>query len=185
MSIQITAFSRVEFVLHSPEGWCSIEEHHPAFAYASFPRSAEGIPGWDEAAHGFGKDSAEFIGRHCAVETDDTKTHQILDMSYGGYNQWREYLSLAVFDVMPNVVWENTDRYADQPFFEVVHFADSEGCIGSVAAARLAQAFSDAAARQRFIDLVPDYPRDWWLAAWDDFKLGAELASDHGLIEYR
>lgn len=50
--------------------------------------------------------------------------------SYSVYNQWRNYLSLAMLGVSDYQVWESWRSYANKPFYKLITFSDCDGCIG-------------------------------------------------------
>lgn len=64
--------------------------------------------------------------------------------SYGGYNRLRELICFAAFDVPPQVVWADPERFADDGTFgglvALVYFSDCEGAFGPVTSGRIAEA---------------------------------------------
>jgi hypothetical protein len=63
--------------------------------------------------------------------------------SYGGYNEWRRWLSTTFLGVAPEVVWHNADDYAGKPFFELINFGDNEGAFGPKTSLKLANDFRE------------------------------------------
>ncbi|MFE3795597.1 hypothetical protein [Nocardia tengchongensis] len=154
------------------EDFC--EEHLRAFAYSCFPRSFRGLADPDHVFD-FGDDESEFIGGRC-YEVSGSETHSI-EEAYTGYNQRRDQLSLLFLGVGAGAVAENPERYEDGPFFELINFADNEGCIGPEAAANLLADFE--AGRATVESSAPDL-----LAWYDNWTTACRLAAGTGLIDF-
>jgi hypothetical protein len=178
MGVDITAYSKLELTEpHDPDDACYDDEplHIEAFVYVAHRRSGDGLAGLDDSYDGV------LGGRHYAV-TADTVELEICSISYSGYGYVRRELCWAVHGVEIEVMWGDESRRQD-PFMDLLYFADNAGTIGPVAAARLARDFSDETLRQRFIAIsdVPGFPAGDW---WDRWRRGAELAADGGLIRF-
>ena len=102
--------------------WC--DDHVRLRENPNFPGRADGIK----------------CGACYAAEEDDVGEAGY--WSYGGYNRWREALSMLALGVMPRRVWDKPDDFAGQPFVELINFSDCEGTIGPDVAARLAVDFA-------------------------------------------
>ena len=98
--------------------------------------------------------------------------------SYSGYNDWREELSKMAMGVVPQVVWVNPERYQGLPFFELIHFSDCEGIIGTDACKRLAE---DFATWQEKADAIND---DWFQSKYALWRKAFEWASDGGFVRF-
>lgn len=98
--------------------------------------------------------------------------------SYGGYNDWREVLSMMVHGVMPRTIWENTGAYKGTPFFELINFSDCEGILGAAVCAKLA---ADFAQYQGRADTSHD---EWWLRKYGEWRKAFEIAADGGCVEF-
>ena len=188
MGVSITAYSRMEVTEPHPlTDDCYDADHVNVFADPSHAASYEGLADADKTTttdRGW-----TFIGGRCYQPTQQTKTLDVADMSHGGYSRWRAIVARAAYGVSPEDVWANLDRFTGAPFIELVHFADNEGSIGPVAAARLAAAFSDPARRTHYLETllwqgfeprIVDYYAGWW----DAFAAGFTLAADGGLVRY-
>ena len=92
--------------------------------------------------------------------------------SYPGYGRFRQALCLAALHVEPEVVWDNYDTYAAQPFAPLIYFADNEGFLGPETCKRLA---ADAEVP---LD-VPGYDD-----AWKRWQAMFKLAAGAGVITY-
>ncbi|MDQ0035887.1 hypothetical protein J2W30_003660 [Variovorax boronicumulans] len=137
------------------------------FANPGFPGREEGLI--DRAVYAY-------------EESDD-----VLGMSYGRYNAWRE--SLAKLAGYP--LTEVTERFgpsrmlhagacwagATGPFSELINFADNEGTIGPVVAAKLARDFAEFEERAKAIG-------DDFYQAFLDLKRGSEMAADSGALDF-
>lgn len=132
MGLDITAYSNLEFASAHRVVWCEDEDHIQTYAYDCFPRSFRGIPIlWtDTSISGSGNES--FIQGGCFIETSQTEVHSFQASSYSGYNAWRADLAVQF----------NPHTEPDGPFYELIYFADNEGCIGHEAAADLLLDFS-------------------------------------------
>lgn len=88
-----------------------------------------------------------FADRHSDLVTNGVyKVQEVYSFrggSYSGYNWWRELLCRIVFDVEPNVVWNNEEVYKDKPFYYLINFTDSDGVIGPKICKQLAQEFKE------------------------------------------
>jgi len=106
--------------------------------------------------------------------------------SYSGYNEWREWLSVAMVGVLPRTIWEDRGRYAGRPFVELIDFADNEGFIGPNTSEKLARDFAEhheqakARALQAFGPVVaPHYVR-----LYEDFMKAFKLAAGTGAVKF-
>lgn len=124
-------------------------------------------------------------GRHYGP-TADTKTIDGFHMSYGGYNRWRESLSLAVLGVMPQDVWVDLDAYRDRPFFELINFTDCDGVLSASAAAALLADFREHrdAYRTYLAREEAEDRADWWAESYDEYIEMLALAAHGGMVEY-
>lgn len=186
MPVDVTAYSRLR--LTDPHGErrssCKEEGHVTAYAHTAFSRSHEGLA--DASVIFDDPDGARFIGGRCYAVTDATVTASVLSMSYPGYNRWREILCLSQHGVPPETVWGEIGDWRDRPFVDLIHFADDEGCIGPVSAARLLSDFQTPDARDRFADACPKdvHLRADYLQVWDGWVTGLQLAADGGLVKF-
>lgn len=165
MGLDITAYSNTTLTEPhgSPHSWCEIDHHIQAFAYDCFPQSFRGLADADNHWKGF-------IGGRC-YDISESKSHRFRAGSYGGYNRWRDRLR-RLFQV---------DNPED-PFYELVYFADNEGCIGPYAAADLLIDFSEHRNRWLAECAGDTFPHD--IEVYDDFLKACQLAADNGLIDF-
>lgn len=159
MGLDITAYSRLEYVGRHTEEWCEDYEHHvQAFAYAGFEASFRGIP--------IVGSERGFILGGCFEKTADTKTHGFRAGSYSGYNRWRADLADQF----------NPDADPDGPFYELIYFADNEGSIGPEAARDLLADFEQNADAYR--------GDEWDRGKYDEWTKAFRLAADGGLVDF-
>lgn len=143
-------------------------QHLVAFAYAGMEQSLDGLT----------------PGRCYEVEDGI----EALARSYSGYGIIRGHISHAILGVDAETVWHNADEYRDRPMYELINFADNEGCIGPKACARLAVDFAEN--RDTFVSyakaLAPGdedfYSPDELIEAYDGLARGFEHAADSGLV---
>lgn len=137
-----------------------------------------------------------FAGR--ADDVVDRATYQSEDSfgfragSYSGYNEWRE--QLAKFAGYPLLATERHGQIvyrhdaaawaADSgPFWELIHFSDCEGVIGSAVSAKLAKDFAE---HQAQADALPDDDADgdWFKKRYADWRKAFDMAADGGCVEF-
>ena len=93
--------------------------------------------------------------------------------SYIGYNKWRNTLAvLAGFD---------SDLGAFEadggPFWELIHFTDCDGTIGTAVAKKLANDFAQYEEQAKVID-------DYFYDRYANFKRAFELAANNGAVRF-
>lgn len=109
--------------------------------------------------------------------------------SYSGYNNWRE--SLAKLAGYPAVVEDGYRTFASHavgawkaasgPFWELINFADNEGTIGPVAAAKLAKDFADFDEQAQAFDPDGD---GWFYDRYTLWRQAMEMAADGGAVDF-
>lgn len=171
MGLDITAYSRLELVGKHTDGWCEDEDHVSAYAYDSFPASFRGI-------EVVATDQNLLLGG-CYAVTPQTKTHRFRAGSYGGYNRWREDLARQFNPYRHDVDGGQPDP--DLPFYELIWFADNEGCIGELAAIELLTDFREHALAYAPPDT--DY-LGHYRERYADWTRAFELAADGGLVDF-
>ncbi|HVC76421.1 MAG TPA: hypothetical protein VND96_07885 [Candidatus Micrarchaeaceae archaeon] len=70
----------------------------------------------------------------------------------------------AALDVDAKDIYANPGPFRDKPFFELIYFADTEGCIGPLAAADFAADFAhgrDTGVRVRLDEADQSLYEDW------------------------
>lgn len=95
--------------------------------------------------------------------------------SYGGYNQWRDWLARSAGHLSAEAVWENAKP---GPFVELISFSDCEGIIGPVVAAKLAKDFAD---HEEEILAKAD---EWEAAKYREWRKAFEMAADSGYVDF-
>jgi hypothetical protein len=190
MGLDITSYSRLKAIgkhqkdpaLNEGEpggldDWCYYDNHVQAFAYDSFPASFRGIPVLSTSTHG----GSRFLEGGCYEVTDKTETHAFRAGSYTSYGEWRDDLARQ-FNPRPTIPGRRHpgEPDPDKPFYELIWFADNEGCIGELAAAELLADFRAYADRYDAGSEYPSYMRvvyGHWMRAF-------ELAADGGLVRF-
>jgi hypothetical protein len=100
--------------------------------------------------------------------------------SYSGYNSWRNWLAtVAGFD-SADAVWNSA--VIEGPFVELINFADNEGFIGPIVAAKLAKDFADHEAKAA--KAATDAHEGWYIEVYRDWKKAFEMAADNGAVDF-
>ncbi len=94
--------------------------------------------------------------------------------SYGGYNEWRDWLSITFLGVSPDEIWKDPDKFEGKPFVELINFGDNEGTIGPITSAKLAKDFQNHA-----VDFHSD---EWFAGKYHEWQKAFEMASDDGFV---
>lgn len=144
-----------------------------------------------ELLHVFNID--EFAGREVPLTlgahyTTDAERDCFRAGSYSGYGRWREQLA-AMAGYPPvdgegfshrhsNGAWNATEG----PFWELICFADNEGVIGSVAAAKLALDF--AAHDEMAKGFAANDLQPWFYEMYQTWRRAFEAAADGGAVEF-
>lgn len=190
MGLDITAYSRLDYIGHHPEPGpnadpgCQYDaktydrRHIEAYAYSCFTHALEGIPGSpDIRTDEPGPD--QFISAGCFAMTAATETHNFQAGSYMGYSRWREALGRCFG-------WK---RDTEDPFMELIYFADNEGTLLWKSARALLADFE--AGRERWRDYClstfPDTDQVQcarYLEKYEDWAHACRLAADGGLIDF-
>lgn len=111
--------------------------------------------------------------------------------SYGGYNNWREWLA----KVAGYPLTEYRDAYrgvrqlhaaacwqgAQGPFSELIDFSDAEGTIGPGVAAKLAKDFAEWEERAKAAD---DSSDGWYFEVYKEWRKAMEMAADGGAVAF-
>lgn len=179
MGVSITAMSNLRLLPEHERMDDCWDNHITAYTYSCFARSAEGLA---DAEVKTKLGASEMVAQRCYEETEKTVTASVLDMSYHGYNIWRDQLCKTVNGFDAKEAWCRPDAVI--PFGDIIHFADNEGCIGPVAAARLRDDFRNPAYRVVRDTFSDGMQRRYFVEAWDGWLNGCELAANGGLIRF-
>lgn len=142
-----------------PVEWCEDPNHVRAWAYAGFEQSLSGLD----------------AGRCYSIDVVGQNSMGFRAGSYGGYNNWRNQLCRVVNGIPVSTLWTNADNHHDTPFFELINFADNEGCIGPLAAGQLYRDFVDN--RHKVTNEDSDF-----IQLYDTWTDACELAAGSGVI---
>lgn len=175
MGLDCTAYESVSLVgdEHKPtsEGYCEAEENGHYHLFITEGQQDD----WPYSIRGLE------VGR-CYLADEGSETFGFRAGSYGGYNQFREQLSLHALGVTPQQVWQRPREYVDKPFFELINFSDCEGQIGPQACADLAKDFAEHTEIRA--KLLADEPDGYYAAKYDDWAKAFALAADTGLVDF-
>jgi len=112
--------------------------------------------------------------------------------SYGGYNMWREMLTVAIWGVTPKEAWPDPEKWRGKPFFELIFFSDCEGAITGKVCERLALDFGTRegeireAIRRNAWSRNDSYQHwdDIFWEKYDDWKTAFEMAAPEGAVVF-
>lgn len=139
-------------------------------------------------------DNSDFPGRIEGVKPRTLYAYEgadhIFGRSYGTYGAWREWLAkLAGYPLTEYsssiggvkkahaaACWEG----ATGPFSELINFADNEGTIGPVVAAKLAKDFAewDERAKEAAANVT------WYYEVYEDIRRGIDMAAKNGALGF-
>lgn len=180
MGLDISAYSKITPDPHeTPDGWCDRYEeddggwHRQPFVYSAHVASGRGLSVDREVV----VRGQRFLVGPCVRAGGDEIGFRA--GSYTGYNNWRHELCMAALGKGPLVVWNHPEDYLDSPFYELIHFADNEGCIGPEAAADLSTDFQMYRHTVRPL-LHAKFER--YGQTYDDFAQAFELAAGTGVV---
>lgn len=185
MGLDITAYSKITPEPHELDGgsWCNYGEegleapvegrHLQPHVYTSHAESGRGLSLETE----INLRGTQYLIGPCVRATGERVRFRA--GSYTGYGDWRHALCLAALGCPPLAVWNDPERYRGEPFYELIHFADNEGCIGPLAARDLADDFAWGGEDvRRALELRSTYSG----AIYDDFAKAFDLAADTGVV---
>ena len=133
-----------------------IEDYLRVYANPDFPGRADGLE--DRACYGF------------------TEEEHIFSRSYHGYSRWRESLA-RLAGYVPSDAWDGLVEDG-VPFLELVNFADNEGVIGPIVAAKLLRDFVAFDERAKTIS------DDYFYEGYCELRHGLEMAADGGALDF-
>ena len=174
MGLDCTAYSHLELLPDVNDDWDDENRIH-AFAYAGFERSTRGLADHDVKNERWGH---TFIACRDYSPTEATKTYGWQAGSYSGYGAFRR--ALAALNGHSAEDYWHEDVPESEPFYELVNFADNEGCIGPEAASDLLADFEQH--RDQFHKAHAEHP--WFPSTYDEWITALRLAADEGLVRF-
>jgi len=153
-----------------PETRETLDDYLKVYANPDFPGRAEGLE--DHACYSY------------------ADAEHVFSRSYGGYNRWRETLAklagypmderqmFGVREASHAAAAWNGKVKSVAPFWELVNFADNEGTIGPVVAAKLLRDFIEFDERAKAITEGDFYE------GYCDMRRGLEMAADGGALSF-
>lgn len=116
-----------------------------------------------------------------------TTCEKCLDLSYGGYNDFRN--ELAGLAGYPQAMHSSKRQFrhdagawlqSSGPFWELINFADNEGCIGPRVCAKLAKDFGEFQSKAERL-----FPVGYFLETYNKLRAGVEAAANgNGCLEF-
>jgi hypothetical protein len=115
-------------------------------------------------------------------ETSESKSESI-SFSYGGYNSFRNEISLALIDAPATEVWINEQYYKESPAYKLINFSDCEGLFGPTVSKEIYEQL--VANRDKYAEYIEKredtiYPLPTYDKLTEIFRLGA----DEGIIMF-
>lgn len=159
---------------------CYEEGIYQAFVYVGMEQSYRGLPPGEEFS--FRPGGSKFYGGPWVRSVGESWGFH--GGSYGGYNRFRYALSQMALGVDPSVVWANPDAFRDEPFFELVMFADNEGTIGGEAAADLAKDFEGFQGKATALWSSGSDEDEYYLGKYYDWLRACRDAAGSGMIRF-
>lgn len=134
--------------------------------------------------------SRDFPGREEGLEDGAAyayeETDEVLSMGYISYNRWREQLAQLAGYPTTRIHRHGIEEYtcaaacwmgATGPFSELINFADNEGVIGPVVAAKLARDFAEWDGKAGLIG-------GRFYETYCDLRRGCDMAADGGMLDF-
>lgn len=133
----------------------------------------------------------QHVARHQYSEgwyepTLKTEGHGFRAGSYGGYNQFRNSLCVAIHGVEVEEFWSN-DVYKGTAFYELLDFSDCEGVIGVEESKKLHSEF--LLHRDTFKNYIENidgdedgFMEEYFMEKYDDWTLAFKISSQQGAL---
>jgi hypothetical protein len=155
VSLDIIAISRAHFI--GPRIDDNIGDNYYVFAVRGFESRLDGYP--------------KGIYESCGEQFDFPAG------SYQHYNVWRELLSKTFLGVEPREIWnDESGKYAECPFVELINFPDNEGTIGPKTSAKLAKDFDI------HVGIAREIFDQYAFTLYEDWRKAFHLAADTGFV---
>jgi hypothetical protein len=115
-------------------------------------------------------------------ETHESKSES-MSFSYGGYNGFRNEISLALLGAPAKEVWVNEQYYKESPAYKLINFSDCEGLFGPTVSKEIHEQL--VANRDKYAEYIEKkedtgYP----LFTYDKLIKIFELGADDGIIMF-
>jgi hypothetical protein len=100
--------------------------------------------------------------------------------SYSGYNRVRADICRLALNVNPDQVWNDPERYRDEPIYPLINFTDCDGAVGPDTSRRLADALDALAPR------FAEMGNEWSEQVAEHFRVAFRQAADtNGFVIFR
>lgn len=97
--------------------------------------------------------------------------------SYSGYNSWRNWLATVAGWKSDEDAWSNGKN--GQPFFELIHFSDCEGTLGTQTCQKLLQDFINFESKAKTMS-----QGSYYFDMYTNWKKAMTIASENGAISF-
>lgn len=176
MSLDITAYSKLAYVTNVPNRADANEK------YSGFDDNFAKYYLWLSATKNSFNREAPLVrpSEGVAIYRCDGEKLAFGAGTYGGYNTWRNHLSLMATRYEAKRIWNVRDLVETRalPFYELIDFSDAEGVIGSFAAKELVV---DFAMYQTLADAQAD---EYFRTRYTLWRKACDLAADGGAIDF-
>lgn len=167
MGLDITAYGKIQRIEPQPEYEDTPDDVARLYVNPDFPGRADDI---EDGYYTYGT------------------SHDFAAGSYGGYNVWRNQLAeLAGYPAVRHEAGYKPPEMSHAaaawevdagPFWELIHFADNEGCIGTAVSAKLAKDFAE------FQSKADAHPDGLFWSRYAEWRRAFELAADGGAVDF-
>jgi hypothetical protein len=114
-------------------------------------------------------------------ETSESKSESI-SFSYGGYNGFRNEISLALIGAPAKEVWTNEQYYKESPAYKLINFSDCEGLFGPTVSKEIHEQL--VANRDKYAEYIGEREEVYPLSTYDKLIKIFELGADEGIIMF-
>ena len=115
-------------------------------------------------------------------ETSESKSES-MSFSYGGYNGFRNEISLALIGAPAKEVWINEQYYKESPAYKLINFSDCEGLFGPTVSKEIHEQL--VANRDKYAEYIEKKEDNGYpLSTYDKLIKIFELGADEGIIMF-
>ena len=115
-------------------------------------------------------------------ETHESKSES-MSFSYGGYNGFRNEISLALIGAPATEVWKNDQYYKESPAYKLINFSDCEGLFGPTVSKEIHEQL--VANRDKYAEYIGKREEVYYsLDTYDKLIKIFELGADEGIIMF-
>jgi hypothetical protein len=114
-------------------------------------------------------------------ETSESKSES-MSLSYGGYNGFRNEISLALIGAPAKEVWVNEQYYKESPAYKLINFSDCEGLFGPTVSKEIHEQL--VANRDKYVEHLRANSNHYDIEYYDKLTRIFGLGADDGIIMF-